>query len=187
MIDRRIIYGVISFSSMLLFYFGVTSLASGWEYAFIQFRMYWSYILAIATGFGLQMFLYSHVRQFNISCKGQVAASGGMSAGSMIACCLHHVTDVLPIVGSSGLIAGGGIFLTLAYYIKPLLMVGVLSSMVGVTFMLAVIQKNRLYGEGIFKYLFRAINFEKLKYAFLVFSVAFSIYYFITYNPEIVI
>lgn len=183
MIDRRIVYGIISFSFMLLFYFGITSLTSGMSNAVAQFKLYWSYIITIATGFGLQMFLYSHVRNFNISCNSQVATSGGMSAGSMVACCLHHVAEILPIVGASGLIAGSGIFLTLAYYIKPLLTVGVLSSLVGVVFMVAVIQNNGLYSGRAFDYLFKRINFEKLKYIVLVFAVTFSIYYFITYNP----
>lgn len=176
--DKRIIYGLISFFSMLLIYFGISSIASGIEYALFQFGAYWKYILSIATGFGLQMSLYTHVRNFNISCRGQVAASGGMSAGSMVACCLHHVTDFLPIVGSTG-----GLLL-LTYYIEPLLLIGVLSSWTGVVFMISVIQKNQLYGEnGILKLIFNTLNFEKIKYVTLALSTAVSVYYLVTYNP----
>jgi hypothetical protein len=176
--DRRVVYGVISFSFMLLLYLGVTSLTSGLSYALEQFRSYWKYILAIATGFGLQMFLYSHVRQFDISCKSQVAASGGVSAGSMVACCLHHVTDLLPIVGSSGA------FLILTYYIEPLLLLGTFSSWIGVIFMLAVIQRSGLYDEsGIIGKLFKTVNFERVKYVVIVLFAIGLIYYFTTIEP----
>jgi|Deesub1362B_J571_1020462.scaffolds.fasta_scaffold00548_28 hypothetical protein len=173
--DMKLIYGILSFIFIILLYILVNTAVSSFEYALFQFGLYWRYVLAIAMGFGLQMYLFGHIRNFNVSCKS-VATSGGMSVGSMVACCLHHVTDFLPIIGS----AGG--LLILSYYVEPLLMLGVLSSWTGVVFMLAVIQRHNLYGKSV-ETIFSSLNFEKVKYLTLVFSILISLYYFLSYQP----
>jgi hypothetical protein len=177
-VDRRIVHGLVSLLSMLFIYFGIGGLASGIEHTLHQFGIYWKYILAISSGFGVQTFLYTHIKSFNISCKGHLAVSGSFSTGSMVACCLHHVTDLLPIVG------GAAGFLLLAYYIEPLLLVGVLSSWTGVVFMISTIQKNMLYGENeILKVIFGTLNFERMRYAALALSTLILVYFLVTYSP----
>jgi Cu+-exporting ATPase len=174
--DRKVIYGITSFIFMISFYIVLNTLLSGFEYALYQFKLYWSYILAIASGFGVQMFLLGYARNFNVSCRS-VTASGGISAGSMVVCCLHHLTDFLPILG------GVGGLLLLSYYIEPFLVLGALSSWTGVIFMLATIQKNRLYEGRVPEIVFGLLNFWKMRYASLILSVLVSLYYFVTYNP----
>lgn len=45
------------------------------------------------------------LRQRRVSTRASVATSGGVSAGSMAACCAHHLADFLPLLGLSGLAA----------------------------------------------------------------------------------
>jgi presenilin-like A22 family membrane protease len=57
----------------------------------------------------------------------------------MVACCAHHLTDVLPLVG----LAGAAFFL--AAYQWLFLLLGVLSNLVGLVFMLGQLRKHRLH------------------------------------------
>ena len=56
----------------------------------------------------------------------------------MVACCAHHLTDLLPFLGLAGL----AIFL--ADYQLLFIIVGVLSNIVGITIMLENIQRHNL-------------------------------------------
>ena len=47
-----------------------------------------------------------------------MGTSGGTSVTAMVACCLHHVTDVLPILGLSA----AATFLT--RYQRPFMLIG---------------------------------------------------------------
>jgi len=71
-----------------------------------------------------------------------MAASAGTSGGAMAACCAHHATDILPIVGLTA-IAG-----VLDRYRIPLLLLGVFSNIIGVMWMLAHVKKHKLYERG---------------------------------------
>ncbi|UCD35460.1 MAG: hypothetical protein JSU90_01110 [Nitrospiraceae bacterium] len=70
-----------------------------------------------------------------------VATAGGISTTSMVACCAHHLTDVLPLVGASA----AAVFLS--QYQSVFLTAGVLSNLVGITLMLKIIQKQGLYRQ----------------------------------------
>ena len=56
----------------------------------------------------------------------------------MAACCAHHLSDVLPILGLSGLAA------FLARYQTVFIVAGVLSNLVGIAIMLESIQRHQL-------------------------------------------
>jgi hypothetical protein len=68
-----------------------------------------------------------------------MAAAGGISTTSMVACCAHHVTDILPILGVSAAV----VFLN--QFQDLFLTVGVLSNLIGISLMLRIIQKHSLY------------------------------------------
>ena len=57
----------------------------------------------------------------------------------MVACCMHHITDILPILGVS---AASLFFIK---YQSFFLAIGVASNLVGITVMLRLIQKQELY------------------------------------------
>jgi len=126
------------------FYFGILTWAQGWGYASSQFvRDRW-YVLPIIVGFGIQSALYAILRfrlSISITSTAHTGAlmgtSAGTSATAMVACCIHHVTDVLPILGLS---AAAG-FLT--RYQRPFMLVGLAMNMIGIGAMLFVLHRER--------------------------------------------
>ena len=125
-------------------YFGVITWAQGWEYASKQFLLNRWYIVPIYISFGIQAALYSIMR-FRLfipaTTTGRAGAimgtSGGTSVTAMVACCLHHVTDVLPILGLSA----AATFLT--RYQRPFMLVGLGLNIIGIIVMLVVLYCER--------------------------------------------
>ncbi len=64
-------------------------------------------------------------------------ASGGISTAAMVACCAHHVTDVLPILG----LTAAATFL--AQYRVAFMLVGLATTMIGIVVMLVILLKER--------------------------------------------
>ncbi len=91
-------------ASLVFLYLVLISLAQGPDHAFSQLRTDLPSVLAIAAGFGVQVGLFVELR----SLHSRHRASGALTAGSagagtaaMLACCAHHLVDVLPLVGLS--------------------------------------------------------------------------------------
>ena len=126
------------------FYIGILTWAQGWEYASSQFvRDRW-YVIPIILGFGVQAALYSILRfRLFIPITATARAgtimgtSGATSATAMVACCIHHVTDVLPILGLSAAAS----FLT--RYQRPFMLVGLAMNLIGVGIMLFALYRER--------------------------------------------
>ncbi len=141
-IKKHVIIGVAAGLLLLSVYFGIVILIQDAKHAIDQFYRLWYWILALAAGFGMQIGLFSFIRQEmkerRKAATASAAASGGVSAGSMIACCAHHLTEVLPLLGLSGLAA------FLVNYQIFFIIVGVLSNAVGMTIMLETIQRHNL-------------------------------------------
>ena len=125
-------------------YFGILTWAQGWDYASKQFLLNRWYIVPIYVSFGVQSALYSILR-FRLFIPNtttghtgtMMGASGGTSATAMVACCLHHVADVLPILGLSA----AATFLT--RYQRPFMLVGLGLNLVGIMVMLIVLYRER--------------------------------------------
>jgi len=150
---KRITWGICGAAGLLLVYGSIMTIASSLETAIDQFIQLWPWMTALVLGFGMQIALYVHVRQ-SIKVSGMaptVATSSGVSTASMIACCAHHLTDVLPLLGLSA----AAIFLT--KYQTLFLIIGILSNFVGMTLLLKTIQEHNLYSQKnkIFSRLFR--------------------------------
>lgn len=125
-------------------YVGVLTWAQGWDYASGQFARDQLYVVPIILGFGLQAALYSILRlrlfvpvASTHHAGSMVGASGGTSVTAMIACCIHHVTDVLPILGLSAAAS----FLT--RYQRPFMLVGLAMNLAGIVIMLVVLYRER--------------------------------------------
>ena len=126
------------------FYIGILTWAQGWEYASSQFiRDRW-YVIPIILGFGVQAALYSILRfrlfipvTSTAHAGSMISASGGTSATAMVACCIHHVTDVLPILGLSAAAS----FLT--RYQRPFMLVGLVMNLIGIGVMLVILYRER--------------------------------------------
>ncbi len=74
----------LAFIGMLGFYFLSLALLSGsWSFTWSQFIRYWWLIIPISITFAAQVSL----------------ASTATSTTSMLACCAHHVAELLPFLG----------------------------------------------------------------------------------------
>lgn len=137
--------GVLGSLVLLIFYFIILTIANSPDHAVQQFLDMWYWIATLAIGFGIQVGLYAHItstkHQLSKGATTTVAASGGMSTVSMAACCAHHLTDVLPLLG----LAAAATFLV--KYQTLFLLIGVVSNLVGITMMLKIIQKEKLEGN----------------------------------------
>ncbi len=127
---------------LIIIYAGIIGLAQDWTHVWQQTVELWYWVLALAGGFGIQAGLFSFIRQGirerRAASTASVAASGSVSAGSMAACCAHHLADVLPLLGLSG------VAIFLARYQLFFIIAGVLSNIVGITIMLEIIQRHGL-------------------------------------------
>jgi hypothetical protein len=66
-----------------------------------------------------------------------MGTSGGTSITAMVACCLHHVTDVLPVLGLSA----AATFLT--RYQRPFMLASLGVNMIGILVMLVILYRER--------------------------------------------
>jgi Cu+-exporting ATPase len=104
---KSVSWGTAAFVLMLAVFFGVVSLVSGGDFALEQFSDFWYFILALALGFGVQVGLYTSLRQFVGSQKipgKMVAASGTTSTAAMVSCCAHYLVNILPVLGVTGFV-----------------------------------------------------------------------------------
>lgn len=136
------IHGVLAAVLLFLIYFITLSVLNNVEHAVTQFIDIWYLMVPLVVGFGIQIGLFSFIRTSAKAAAGAAAASGSVSAGSMVACCLHHVTDVIPVIGLSA----AAIFLDV--YQPVFLLIGVVSNIVGIVFMMSIIQKRNLHNLG---------------------------------------
>ena len=145
---RRILIPGIAFAAgaalMAGIYLGLLTWLEGWDYAEFQFSRDRDYVVPIIIAFGLQSALYSVIRfrlYGPVKSEGvggaAMGASGGTSATAMVACCLHHATNVLPILGISAATA------FLARYQRPFMRLSLVMNLIGIMIMLISLQRAR--------------------------------------------
>lgn len=136
---RPIIFGFAATLLLSALYILIVGLAQDFGHAFGLLRDDWPFAVPIVAGFGTQVGLF--VQSRSISCARQAGAttaiSGagtGTSTVSMIACCAHHLSDLLPIIGLSG----ATLFLNENRI--PLMLVGITANAFGIAFMLRLLR-----------------------------------------------
>ena len=100
-------FGTLAFGLLLTAYFGVLTLVSGWTFTLEQFSEFWYYILPLAGGFGLQVALYTRLRNLLHQSKDArtvMAASGTTSTAAMVSCCAHYLVNIAPVLGATGVV-----------------------------------------------------------------------------------
>lgn len=139
---KEIRNGIIAGVSLILFYFVIMTVSSASLSATLfQFKQLWYWMIALSIGFGTQVGLFTHLkiiindRQIVSGAGAVTATSTGTSAASMVACCAHHLSEVLPIIGLSGF----SIFLT--RYQVPIIVFGIAMNALGIFYMLKTISK----------------------------------------------
>lgn len=136
--------GLLGSGGLTLLYFGIVSLAESPAHAL---ELFWDdrwIVLPIILGFGVQAALYTILKKrlfLPVADTGPstalTGASGGMSTAAMVACCAHHVTDVLPILGLTAAAA------FLAQYRIAFMLLGLGTTLLGIFVMLAILWKER--------------------------------------------
>ncbi len=134
--------GLLAGMALVGLYAGLVTWAQGFSHArsLMWDDRYW--VAAIAAGFGLQAGLFVYVRGLvSVRSRGPAAAATaagtGTSSVAMVACCAHHVTDALPILGLSG----AAIFLN--DYRVLLMALGLAVNVGGVALMLRIAMRER--------------------------------------------
>lgn len=125
-------------------YLGLVSWAESFQHA-IQFLWQDRWIvLPIILGFGVQVALYVILKKRLFIPGARVGSSGVMTGVSgatstvaMAACCAHHVTDVLPVLGLTAAAT------LLAEYRTAFMLVGLGTTLVGIIVMLVILFKER--------------------------------------------
>lgn len=104
---KSILYGFIASGLLLGVYFAVLTSVSGWNFAQNQFLDFWYFIVSLALGFGIQILLYTYLKGLIKGKHGEVkvlGVTGATSAAAMISCCTHYLVNLLPILGTVGIV-----------------------------------------------------------------------------------
>ena len=133
----KIFFGrtVLAILTMLTVYLVFVSLVSGWNFTKDQFAKFWYFIVTLAIGFGIQVGLYSYLRSMdkNVSTK-VIATSGTSSAAAMVSCCAHYLVNVLPVLGTIGVVT------LISQYQVQLFWVGLLFNFAGLVYMVSQVK-----------------------------------------------
>ena len=129
---RAISWGMFASGALLALYFVVLAQISGWQYTKTQFTKDWYWIVTLAVGFGVQVFLFSYARALHrAAMSGKVlGVTGATSGAAMLACCTHYLVNALPFLGIAGLATFAG------QYQTWLFAVGVLFNLAGVAYLI---------------------------------------------------
>ncbi len=125
-------YGALASAILLGVYFAVLTLVSGWNFAQNQFAAFWYFIVSLAVGFGIQVGLYTHLKNLirGIGGGGKVlGVTGTTSTAAMISCCTHYLANILPVLGAIGLVT------FVAQYQVQLFWVGLAFNLGGIFYM----------------------------------------------------
>ena len=130
----------IAITSLLLLYFVIVSVVSGFRFALSQFSDYWYFLVSLAVGFGIQVGLYSYLKQLvknnsMVMGKKTMALTRTTSSLAMISCCAHYLANILPILGIAGALS------IIAQYQVEIFWVGLVFNLFGVGFIINKIIK----------------------------------------------
>lgn len=119
--------------SLLILYFAIVTLVSGFKFALSQFESYWYFLVSLAVGFGIQVGLYTYlkylVRRSHMVMKDKtVAVTGTTSTLAMISCCAHYLANIVPILGIAGALT------IVAQYQTEIFWVGLAFNLFGIAF-----------------------------------------------------
>ena len=125
-------------------YFAIVSWAESPQHALDFFWEEKLIILPLILGFGVQMALYTILKKRvfvpvgDLGPSGKLTGAGGTTSTlAMVACCAHHVTDVLPILGLTAAAA------FLAEYQVLFMLVGLGTTLAGIGVMLWILYRER--------------------------------------------
>jgi len=137
---RSIAAGLLGATALISLYLGIISLAQGIDHALEQLATDALFVGLIAAGFGTQIGLFAELRAVDRrhrAATAVTAAGTGTSAAAMLACCAHHLVDLLPLVGLSA----AAVFLNA--YKTPLFLVGIGMNVIAIVVIARQLQRAR--------------------------------------------
>ena len=149
LLKNPFIFGGAAGVLVVLFNISIASLAEGsFEKGYEVFLANGIFVYLIPLAVGLQMGLFRYHRnmiQGNVSGSEKVGMAGSATSSlAMLACCLHHVSDLLPAVS---FILATSSFLT--EYKDTIIITGLLANMAGSAYIARAILKDRaIIAEG---------------------------------------
>ena len=142
-------------------YFGLMAWAEGFIVARALFLSDPKLIFPIVLAFGIQAALFAVLRfqlfvpsTASIHSGALLGASGTTSTVAMLACCIHHVADLLPILG---LTAASFFMLRFRY---EFLWVSLAMSLLGITIMLITLFRARRKSLAMLSEHYQAMEIE---------------------------
>lgn len=136
--------GLLGAGFLTALYLSIVSVAESPQHAIDLFWEDRLIVIPIIMGFGVQMALYVILKKrlfvpiVHTGPSGKLAgASGTTSTIAMVACCAHHVTDVLPVLGLTAASA------FLAEYRIAFMVIGLGMTLFGIGFMLVILFRER--------------------------------------------
>ncbi len=136
--------GLLGAGFLVALYVGIVSIAESPRHAVDLFWEDRLIVVPIVVGFGVQMALYVILKKrlfvpvVYTGPSGTLAgASGTTSTIAMVACCAHHVTDVLPVLGLTAATA------FLAEYRLAFMVIGLSMTLFGIGFMMVILVRER--------------------------------------------
>jgi hypothetical protein len=125
-------------------YFGIVSWAESPQHAIELFWQDRWIIFPIILGFGAQMALYTILKKrlfipvASVGPSGMLTGAGGTTSTlAMVACCAHHVSDLLPVLG----LTAAATFL--AEYRTAFMLIGLGTTLTGTAVMIAILFRER--------------------------------------------
>jgi len=174
LVNKPILWGLFASFLLISIYIIILTLVNSFEHAIEQFKELWYLMIPLIIGFGLQISLFVYIRsasKINNISNSTIATAGGISTTSMIACCAHHLTDIIPILGLSAAT------LFLSKYQTLFLTIGIISNIIGLNLMLKIIQEHHLYNQN--QKVISKIMQINMKKAFLIISLFSTIIFLI--------
>lgn len=133
---------------MLFYFLLLFTVTKDISHPLTQFRLFQPWMSIMIIGFGIQTGLFFLIRKgypISVFHKRQSATStragATVSGMSMVACCAHHLVDVIPIIGFSGAM----LFLT--EYQKEFIIAGVATNLFGILYMIWI-ANNKIALKG---------------------------------------
>lgn len=131
MSGRSVRAGLLGIAGLAAFYLVVVGVASGSiDHLIDQIRTDWWLLAPITAGFGVQVGLMSELRRRHHAdslAAGAASAGAGTSAAGMVACCAHHLAELTPFLGLTGVAT------TLTAWRTEMMLVGLAINAVAIT------------------------------------------------------
>lgn len=102
---RSLRWGATASAALVAFYVAVLLASGGWRHLVDQARTDGWLLVPIIAAFGTQVALTSELRRRHHAqhLAGTAGASSGASGLGMVACCAHHLVDLVPLLGAAGI------------------------------------------------------------------------------------